>query len=107
LFDTERAKDLHRFLDNALEPLLAHDTRRSTQLVATLSAYFGNAGNVTRTAAALHVHVNTLLKRLDRVDSILGKGWRAPDRALQLQVALRLYDIRTQMDLPGAATGHA
>jgi GAF domain-containing protein/sugar diacid utilization regulator len=98
LFDTERAKDLHRFLDNALEPLLAHDTRRSTQLVTTLSAYFGNAGNVTRTAAALHVHMNTLLKRLDRVDSILGKAWRAPDRALQLQVALRLHDIRTQMD---------
>ncbi|MFI6070104.1 helix-turn-helix domain-containing protein [Actinoplanes sp. NPDC051343] len=100
LFDTERAKDLHRFLDNALEPLLAHDTRRSTQLVATLSAYFGNAGNVTRTATALHVHTNTLLKRLDRVDSVLGKGWRAPDRALQLQVALRLHDIRTQMDRP-------
>jgi GAF domain-containing protein/sugar diacid utilization regulator len=98
LFDTERAKDLHRFLDNALEPLLAHDKRRSTQLVATLSAYFGNAGNVTRTAAALHVHMNTLLKRLDRVDSILGKGWRGPDRALQLQVALRLYDIRHQMN---------
>jgi GAF domain-containing protein/sugar diacid utilization regulator len=102
LFDTERANDLHRFLDNALEPLLAHDKRRSTQLVATLSAYFGNAGNVTRTAAALHVHMNTLLKRLDRVDSILGKGWRAPDRALQLQVALRLHDIRTQMDRPGS-----
>jgi GAF domain-containing protein/sugar diacid utilization regulator len=103
LFDTERATDLHRFLDNALEPLLAHDTRRSTQLVATLSAYFANAGNVTRTAAALHVHLNTLLKRLDRVDSILGKGWRAPDRALPLQVALRLYDIRTRMDHQGIA----
>lgn len=97
LFDTERAKDLHRFLDSTLEPLLTHDARRSTQLVATLSAYFGNAGNVTRTAAALHVHMNTLLKRLDRVDSILGKGWRAPDRALQLQVALRLHDIRAQL----------
>ncbi|MEV6844370.1 GAF domain-containing protein [Actinoplanes sp. NPDC051411] len=100
LFDAERAKDLHRFLDNSLKPLLTHDARRSTQLVATLSAYFGNAGNVTRTAAALHVHINTLLKRLDRVDSILGRGWRAPDRALQLQVALRLHDIGTQMDEP-------
>jgi hypothetical protein len=100
LFDSERAKDLHRFLDSSLEPLLAHDARRSTQLVTTLSAYFGNAGNVTRTAAALHVHVNTLLKRLDRVDGILGKDWRVPDRALQLQVALRLHDIRSRMSRP-------
>ena len=93
LFDTKRANDLHRFLDDALEPLLAHDKRRSTHLVATLSAYFGNGGNVARTATALHVHVNTLLKRLERVDNILGKQWRLPDRALQLQVALRLYDL--------------
>lgn len=100
LFDTDRAKDLHRFLGNTLEPLLAYDKRRSTRLVTTLSTYFGNAGNVTRTAAALHVHVNTLLKRLDRVDSILGTGWRAPDRALQLQVALRLHDIGTRWDRP-------
>jgi sugar diacid utilization regulator len=60
--------------------LLAHDARRSTQLVATLSAYFGNAGNVTRTSAALHVHMNTLLKRLDRVDSVLGKVGVLPTR---------------------------
>jgi len=98
LFDADRAADLTRFLDDALKPLLDHDTRRSTELVATLSAYFGNAGNATRTAGALHVHMNTLLKRLDRVDSILGKGWRAPDRALQLQVALRLHELRSQMN---------
>lgn len=105
LFDTDRATDLHRFLDNALTPLLSHDARRSTQLVATLSAYFGNAGNVTRTAAALHVHVNTLLKRLDRVEGVLGTGWRAPDRALQLQVALRLHDLGAQLDQSRTADG--
>jgi GAF domain-containing protein/sugar diacid utilization regulator len=98
LFDPDRAQDLDRFLADSLEPLLAYDRRRATQLVATLSAYFANSGNLTRTAAALHVHMNTLLKRLDRVDSILCEGWRGPNRALQLQVALRLHALRTQID---------
>ena len=98
LFDTDRAPDLDRFLADSLEPLLAHDQQRSTQLVATLSEYFGNSGNLTRTASALHVHLNTLLKRLDRVESILGEGWREPDRALQLQIALRLHGLRTEID---------
>jgi hypothetical protein len=98
LFDSDRVQDLERFLADSLAPLLAYDRRRSTQLVATLSAYFGNSGNLTRTAGALHVHLNTLLKRLDRVDSILDEDWRTPDRALRLQVALRLHDLRTQIN---------
>jgi len=98
LFDTDRAQDLDRFLTDTLEPLLAYDRRRSTRLVPTLSSYFRHSGHLARTAAALHVHLNTLLKRLDRVAAILGEGWRDPDRALQLQVALRLHDLRSQLD---------
>jgi DNA-binding PucR family transcriptional regulator len=98
LFDTGRAQDLDRFLTQSLAPLLAYDQRRSTRLVATLSAYFANSGNLTRTAGALHVHINTLLKRLDRVESILGDQWRTPDRALHLQVALRLHDLGNRID---------
>ncbi|MEV6632677.1 GAF domain-containing protein [Actinoplanes sp. NPDC051470] len=98
LFDPGRAQDLDRFLTESLAPLLAYDQRRSTRLVATLSAYFGNSGNLARTAGALHVHTNTLLKRLDRVESILGDQWRTPDRALQLQVALRLHELRNRID---------
>jgi GAF domain-containing protein/sugar diacid utilization regulator len=95
LFDTDRAQDLDRFVTDTLGHLLAYDARRSTQLVATLSSYFANTGNLTRTAKALQIHMNTLLKRLERVEGIFGEDWRAPDRALQLQVALRLHDLRT------------
>ncbi|MEV0248995.1 helix-turn-helix domain-containing protein [Nocardia sp. NPDC050712] len=95
LFDPDRSRDLDRFLTDSIQPLLDHDQRRATQLVATLTAYFHHGTNLTRTAGALHVHVNTLLKRLDRVESILGTGWDSPDRALQLQVALRLHALRS------------
>jgi sugar diacid utilization regulator len=95
LFDAERSQDLDRFLGDTIEPLVTYDRRRSAQLVATLTAYFRHSGNLARTAVALHVHVNTLLKRLGRVDTILGEGWRTPERALQLHVALALHALRT------------
>jgi sugar diacid utilization regulator len=94
LFDAERAQDLDRFLADSIDPLLTYDHRRSTQLVATLTTYFQEAGNLARTARALHIHMNTLLKRLDRVETVLGENWRSPDRALHLQVALRLHHLR-------------
>jgi sugar diacid utilization regulator len=98
LFDAGRSQDLDRFLDDTIEPLLTYDRRRSAELVATLTSYFQHGGNRSRTAAALHVHVNTLLKRLDRVDAVLGYDWRTPDTALRLQVALRLHALRTAND---------
>ena len=96
LFDTGRSQDLDRLLADTVEPLVTYDRKRSTQLVDTLLAYFHHAGNLTRTAAALHVHLNTILKRLDRVAAILGEDWREPDRALQLQVGLRLHELRLE-----------
>ena len=46
-----------------------------------------------RTCDALHIHPNTLYQRLDRVTEVLGPRWKEPDRALELQVALRLHRL--------------
>ena len=42
----------------------------------------------------LHVHVNTVTQRLDRIAKLLGPDWQSPDRALELQLALRLHRLR-------------
>ena len=46
-----------------------------------------------RAAAALHVHVNTVAQRLERIGTLLGAGWQEPDRALEIQLALRLHRL--------------
>jgi DNA-binding PucR family transcriptional regulator len=40
------------------------------------------------------VHVNTLLKRLDRAGSVLGLDWR-DGNDLELRLALRLHELRS------------
>ncbi|MER7174079.1 helix-turn-helix domain-containing protein [Streptomyces mesophilus] len=94
VFDPDRTDDLNRFLEDELGTLLAYDRRRSTDLVTTAAAYFAHSGNLSRTARALHVHLNTLLKRLDRIGVLLGEDWRSPDTALRLHLALRLHELR-------------
>ncbi|SFJ63796.1 PucR C-terminal helix-turn-helix domain-containing protein [Amycolatopsis sacchari] len=94
VFDPDRVGELDRFLTDTIGALLDYDRRRGTNLVDTLSAYYANQTNVAATARALHVHVNTLLKRLDRVGAVLGPDWRQGND-LELRLGLRLHQLRT------------
>lgn len=82
--------DVDGFVGSTLGPLLAYDARRGTELVRTLRAYFDCGGSLTRAKDELHVHVNTVVQRLDRVEALLGRDWNQPERSLELQLALRL-----------------
>ena len=86
--------DLEGFLSAALGPLADYDARRGTDLVGTVDAWFASGGRLAETARALHVHPNTVGQRLDRVGRLLGDDWRSPERALDLQLALRLWRLR-------------
>jgi hypothetical protein len=92
VFDTERVRELDRFIAAAIGPLLAYDQRRGTELVDTLAAYYDHRANVAATARALHVHVNTLLKRLDRAAEVLGLDPRH-ESDLELRLGLRLHQL--------------
>ncbi|MEW1657208.1 helix-turn-helix domain-containing protein [Streptomyces sp. NPDC093707] len=86
-------KDAEGFVTSVLGPLLRYDDRRGTALVGTLESYFGCGGSLTRAKDALHVHVNTVVQRLDRIQTLLGPDWNSPERALELQIALRLHRL--------------
>ncbi|MEV6798831.1 helix-turn-helix domain-containing protein [Micromonospora rifamycinica] len=88
-------RDVTRFLTATVGPVVDYDARRGTALVRTLEAYFGVGGSLTRAAEQLHVHVNTVTQRLERVGQLLGADWQRPERALEVQLALRLHRLRT------------
>ncbi|MFC7361832.1 helix-turn-helix domain-containing protein [Nocardioides astragali] len=82
------------FVEAMVGPVRDWDARRGTGLVDTLEAWFASGGHLKETAAALHVHPNTVTQRLDRIGELLGAGWRDPGRALDLQLALRLARLQ-------------
>ncbi len=94
LLGTSGPGELDDFVERSLGPVLAHDRRRGTDLVGTLEALFAEGGRARAAAERLHVHPNTVAQRLDRVTELLGGGWREPDAALDLQLALRVARLR-------------
>ncbi len=87
-------RDARGFLDSTLGPVLDYDARRGTSLVRTLETYFSSRCGLSKTAERLHVHINTVHQRLHRVSRLLGEDWQEPERALEIQLALRLHRLR-------------
>ena len=87
LFSRAGQEDVRAFVDRTLGPLIEYDGDHGTDLVATAEAYLSKLGNLARTAATCHVHVNTIYYRLDRIKKILGADWNTPRRLPELQVA--------------------
>lgn len=85
------------FVREAVGPLVDHDAAKGTELARTLEEYLASGRHHTATAEALHIHPNTLYQRLARIGAVLGEGWREPDRALDLLVALRLQRLAAEL----------
>jgi hypothetical protein len=87
-------RDVDGFVDRTIGPLLAYDARRGTELVHTLEQFFATGASPVRTKDSLHVHVNTVTQRLDRIGRLIGPDWSEPARSLEVQLALRLHRAR-------------
>ncbi|HZD72212.1 MAG TPA: helix-turn-helix domain-containing protein [Actinomycetes bacterium] len=88
LFREGGEAQLRRFVEATLGHVLEYDRRQGGRLIATLEAYLAAGCSPTRAAAALHLHVNTLYYRLERLRRLLGDDFASPRRQLDLQVAL-------------------
>ncbi|GAA0398543.1 helix-turn-helix domain-containing protein [Streptomyces luteireticuli] len=93
------------YVDSVIGPVLRYDAQRFTELARTLETYFASGASPRRAAKALHVHPNTVARRLERIGELLGLTWQEPARALEIQLALRLH--RTLRTLHGRRAGSA
>jgi sugar diacid utilization regulator len=84
-------RDIEGFVDRTIGQVVAYDQRRGTDLVRTMDAYFASGMSPARTKDDLHVHVNTVAQRIERIGRLLGPDWQSPARALEIQLALRLH----------------
>ena len=83
--------EVREFVRTTVGPLLDYDTARGTSLVDTVEQWCDCQRSATEAAKNLHVHVNTVTQRLERVGSLLGGDWREPSQLLDLRMALRIW----------------
>ena len=110
LFPLRHSPEVRAFYGEYLGALESYDERHGTELIETLEGFFAHHGNHVRAAEALHLHRNTLLYRLSRIQSIAGLDLEDPEVRLAVQVALRLRPLavaRRSPSAPAAGNGRA
>ena len=92
LFETHDRASLETFLEATIGAVTSHDRKRGTELTATLLCYFDCNQNAKTTAQRLGIHVNTVRQRLATLEDLIGH-WGSATRALELHIALRLWNL--------------
>ncbi|WP_084956809.1 PucR family transcriptional regulator [Thermoactinospora rubra] len=73
-----------------LDPLRSYDQVHRAELVRTLEAFLLCSGSWTKTAELLHVHVNTLRYRVQRIQDLTGRDLSRLEDRVDFFLALRL-----------------
>ncbi|KOT66942.1 hypothetical protein ADK44_04740, partial [Streptomyces rimosus subsp. rimosus] len=75
------------FSARTLRPLLPEHDRTGT-LLHTLETFLHHDASWSRTAAALHLHVNTVRYRIQRIEHLTGRDLTRLSHRLDLRAAL-------------------
>jgi sugar diacid utilization regulator len=93
----ELGQELLVFAGDRLGPLREHDLRHGGNLVACLRAYLAAGGELKVAARELYLHRNSVRYKLRRITEITGLDLRDPEVRFQLQLALRILDVRSAL----------
>ena len=91
LYALQPLPELRDFRDQLLARLRAKD--RGGELLKTLGAYLATNGSPTDAADRLHLHRNTVLYRLRRIEDLLQADLRDAEVRLSLHLALKIGDV--------------
>jgi sugar diacid utilization regulator len=80
---------LDSFRESLLAPVEEYDQRHRTDLVPTLRTFLETGGRWQETAALLHVHVNTLRHRIERIETLSGRRLDSTPDRVDLWLALQ------------------
>ncbi|MBI4213955.1 MAG: helix-turn-helix domain-containing protein [Chloroflexi bacterium] len=103
LASVENQQALDGFYEEYLGAIEGYDARYNGELVETLEGFFSANGNHARAADGLHLHRNTLLYRLARIEALTGRDLGDPETRLCLQLALKIRHLGTRKSVPKLA----
>jgi hypothetical protein len=77
------------YTHRVLGPVLEHDRRSHTELIATLQEFLNCSCSWSRTAEALHLHVNTVRYRIERIERLTGRDLSQFEDRVDVFLALK------------------
>lgn len=90
---SEIKPELLQFYSDILEPLVIYDKERGQELVNTLVKYFEHRGNIKKISDEMYTHYNTIVYRMNRIEKIAKIDFKNPNNYLDMQIAIKIYEI--------------
>ncbi|MEW9668128.1 PucR family transcriptional regulator [Ammoniphilus sp. 3BR4] len=81
------------YLNSDIERLRKHDEENNAELLHTLHIYLVNHCKIKETAAALHIHPNTLNYRIKKISELTSISFEDIDQRVMLYIDLLLLNI--------------
>lgn len=89
--------EAHNIVDNIIGGLIEYDKVNGLDLINTFKSYIINKGNVSQTARAMHLHRQSLLYRLKRIEEITQLSLNNADDVFLLEICIRLWDRKNDI----------
>ncbi|WP_433327151.1 PucR family transcriptional regulator [Spirillospora sp. CA-294931] len=80
----------HMFRMRLLDPLRTYDDVHNADLILTLETFLQNSGSWTRCAQQLHLHVNSVRYRIQRIEELTARDLSRLEDRVDFFLALRL-----------------
>ncbi|MFN2464145.1 MAG: helix-turn-helix domain-containing protein [Candidatus Dormibacteria bacterium] len=93
LLEVQNPLALRRFVEETLGPLLRYQEGRRTPLIETLEQLSAEHWNRRAASRALHLHVNSLSYRVQRIEALLGVSLEDAETRVALSIALRARSL--------------
>ncbi|WP_406049325.1 PucR family transcriptional regulator [Kribbella sp. NBC_00889] len=77
------------YTHRVLGPVLEHDRRTNAELLATLREFLACSCSWARTAESMHLHVNTVRYRIERVEQLTGRDLSQLEDRVDVFLALK------------------
>lgn len=84
---------IHENVKNIIAPLLEYDAATGSSLLETLQCYL-DCKNLSEAARLLHLHRQSLLYRINKIEELTGLSLKNADNFFLLEICVRLYTSR-------------
>jgi purine catabolism regulator len=93
LYELRGSEDMQSFHQEVVGKIKLYDSQNNMNLMETLEHYFASDGNLRNTAEALHMHKNSVIYRIKKIEEITGLDLRDAEDRFNLQLGVKLDKI--------------
>lgn len=86
--------ELYDVVLEVVTPLHRYDLKRNMDLIGTFTTYHRNQSKISQTARALHLHRQSLLYRLRKIESLTQLSLANPDDLFLLELSIRIWKMQ-------------